>query len=41
MKDAREEKPPILGTWANIYLLLTAVLIALGLFFYLFTKHFE
>ena len=41
MKEAREEKPPILGTWLNIYVLLAVVLLALGIFFYLFTKHFE
>jgi hypothetical protein len=41
MKEAREEKPPILGTWLNIYLLLAGVLAVLGVAFYFFTKHFE
>lgn len=41
MKEAGEEKPPFLGTWANVYLLLIGVLAALGVLFYLFTKHFE
>ena len=41
MKEARDEKPPILGTWLNIYLLMTGVLLVLGIVFYLFTKHFE
>ena len=41
MKEAQEETPPILGTWLNIYLLLAGVLVALGVAFYLFTKHFE
>ena len=41
MKEAHEEKPPILGTWRNIYLLMAGVLLVLGVLFYLFTKHFE
>ena len=41
MKEAGEEKPPILGTWTNLYLLLAGVLVVLIILFYFFTKHFE
>ena len=41
MKEAHEVKPPILGTWQTIYLLMAGMLVVLGVLFYLFTKHFE
>lgn len=40
MKEIKEGRPPILGTWRNLYLLLVSVLLILITFFYLFTKHF-
>jgi hypothetical protein len=36
-----QDKPPILKTWNNVYLLVTAVLVVLIIFFYLFTRYFE
>jgi hypothetical protein len=41
MRDAGEERSPILGSWTAVYALIVGVLLALGVFFYLFTKHFE
>jgi len=41
MEETPDEKPPILGTWLNVYLLLASVLLVLGILFYFFTKHFE
>ena len=41
MKEADEERPPVLGTWRNIYGVLVGALILLVIFFYFFTKHFE
>jgi hypothetical protein len=37
----REEKPPILGTWKNLYALVIGVLIALIVVFYFLTKTFS
>ena len=36
-----EEKPPILGTWNNIYGLVIASLVVTIVFFYFFTQHFK
>jgi hypothetical protein len=41
MKGGGTEKSPILGSWTAVYVLIVGVLLALGVFFYLFTKHFE
>lgn len=35
------EKPPILGTWKNVYILVIGTLAALIVFFYFFTEHFR
>lgn len=40
MED-QQEKPPILKTWANVYIMIIAVTIALMILFYFFTKHFQ
>lgn len=37
----QEEKPPILGTWRNVYALVIGALIFLMLVFYLFTQYFK
>ncbi len=36
----REEKPPFLKTWTNVYLLLVVVLIIVILFLYFVTQYF-
>lgn len=36
----KEEKPPILKSWKNLYALVIAVLVVLIVLFYFFTKHF-
>jgi len=36
-----DEKPPILGTWKNMYALVIGVLIVLIVVFYLLTKAFS
>ena len=35
------EKPPILGSWKNLYLLVVAELIAVIVLLYFFTKYYE
>ncbi len=40
-KLPEEEKPPILKTWNNLYLLVFLNLVILIIFFYIFTKVFE
>jgi len=37
----KEEKPPILGSWRNVYALLIGVLLAVMLLLYLFTQYFK
>lgn len=37
----KEEKPPILGTWKNVYALVIGVLVAVIIFLYIFTQYFE
>ena len=37
----KEEKPPILKSWKNLYILVIGVLVVLIVLFYFFTKHFE
>jgi hypothetical protein len=37
----REEKPPILGTWKNLYALVIITLIVLIVVFYFITKTFS
>jgi hypothetical protein len=34
-------RPPMLGSWRNVYLLVAGVLVALIAGFYFFTKHFQ
>lgn len=41
MERKEEEKPPILGRWVNLYVLVIGTLAVVMLLFYLFTKHFE
>jgi hypothetical protein len=41
MKEARDGKPPITGSWTALYLLLAGMLLVMIVFLYLFTKHFE
>lgn len=36
-----QEKPPILGSWRNVYALVVGTLVALIILFYLFTAYFE
>jgi len=36
-----DEKPPILGSWRNLYLLLAGVLVFIIVSLYFFTKYFE
>ena len=36
-----EEKPPILGSWKNIYALVIGVLAVVIISLYIFTKYFE
>jgi hypothetical protein len=36
-----DEKPPILKTWSNLYLLVIAVLVVIILFLYAFTNFFR
>ena len=36
-----EDKPPLLNSWSNVYKLVIAVLLAVILFLYSITKHFE
>jgi hypothetical protein len=36
-----EEKPPVFGTWNNVYTLVFLNLVILIIFFYIFTKVFE
>lgn len=36
-----EERPPVLKTWNNVYLLVFLNLVVLIIFFYIFTKVFE
>ncbi|MFX3625727.1 MAG: hypothetical protein ACN6I4_00040 [bacterium] len=37
----QEEKPPILGTWRNVYTLVIGTLVVLILLFYLFTQYYK
>jgi uncharacterized protein YneF (UPF0154 family) len=39
--ENQQEKPPILGTWNNVYFMVIAVLAALITGFYFFTKYFQ
>jgi hypothetical protein len=40
--DNKEDaRPPILGSWRNVYLLVAGTLVALIVCFYFFTKHFQ
>jgi len=36
----KEEKPPILKSWKNLYALVIGTLVVLIVLFYFFTKHF-
>jgi len=36
-----EEKPPILGTWANVYALVIGSLVLVIIGLYLFTRYFS
>lgn len=36
-----EERPPILGTWRNVYTLVIGTLIALIILLFFFTRYFE
>jgi len=40
-KSHEEEKPPVLKTWNNIYLIVFLTLVILVIFFYIFTKAFD
>ena len=35
------EKPPFLGTWKNVYILVVGALVLQIVIYYLFTKYFE
>lgn len=37
----KEENPPILGTWRNVYALVIGTLVVLMFLFYLFTQHYK
>jgi hypothetical protein len=37
----QEPRPPILGSWRNVYALVIGVLALLIVLFYCFTKYFE
>lgn len=39
--EEKDEKPPFLNTWGNVYVLVVGTLVVLIILFYLFTKHFE
>jgi len=36
----KDDKPPFLGTWNNVYKLVIGSLIVVMILFYLFTKYF-
>lgn len=36
-----DEKPPLLKTWKNLYILVTVTLIVIVVLLYFFTKHFS
>lgn len=40
MKDT-EEKPPILKTWSNVYLLVIGTLVAIIISLYFFTQYYK
>jgi hypothetical protein len=39
--EEKDEKPPFLKTWRNVYALVIGTLVVLIILFYLFTKYFE
>ncbi len=41
MDDKQSEKPPVLGSWKNIYVLLIANLLLFIILFYAFTQYFS
>ena len=36
-----EQKPPMLGTWKNVYALVIGVLVVVIISLYIFTQYFE
>ena len=38
--DQPDEKPPVLGTWANLYTFVLIYLAAVIFLFWLFTRHY-
>ena len=40
-RDNKEEPPPLLSTWKNLYLLVACNLVMLICLFYAFTKYFD
>ncbi|MEO6833463.1 MAG: hypothetical protein ABI378_12840 [Chitinophagaceae bacterium] len=40
-KENPEEPPPVLKSWNQVYALIIAVLLAIIIFLYFFTRHFQ
>lgn len=41
MEELPQEKPPLFSRWRGWYLVVAGCLVALIVFFYLFTKHYS